>query len=436
MSRGAGPAAALAATASLVGVGVLAPVGVPAVALVAARNTARTNRRIPAVVEALGRLADGADATGPFDHVRRLPAGTPGVVTSDLHRCIAGANDWPRRQGTAAIYDVALDHYGAAGWHLVEDGDVEDLWMVGGSTRGAAYGLGRLGAASLPGRVGRATRTRLRRRQLRAIVEHNVGTYRRIEQRFHRHGRYHRVVGNHDDVLADPAVADELRLVHAGLEVLDAVVVDRPGGPGAVITHGHHTDAWNAPDMAALGRLGTWLACHVRDVPLLGLDPGLADEQASRRLLGGHQLDRLTAVSRWFGANLEQYSMDEVRLFDAAGRRWPSVTDPDGADDPVLVLGHTHLPLASPTAPDGRRWWRYLNSGSGVASKLVTAVELDGVGSPRLVAWGRPDDLPPHLADLEPTAADAQGRPVVRVELGPDADGSHLVAEAVVVAGG
>ena len=36
-------------------------------------------------------------------------------MTSDLHRFVRGGNDWPARQRTKALYEVALDHYADAG---------------------------------------------------------------------------------------------------------------------------------------------------------------------------------------------------------------------------------------------------------------------------------------------------------------------------------
>jgi hypothetical protein len=126
--------------------------------------------------------------------------------------------------------------------------------------------------------------------------------------------------------------------------------------------------------------------------------------------------------------------MDEVLLFESFRRRWPDATDEDGGD-PLLVLGHTHLPLAAPTVPGtGERWWRYRNAGSGVVPRTVTAVEWDGpaslaAGRPvsRLVAWCYRDDLPDGGVDAEPAGEDALGRPVVRLELSPSGAGGVLV---------
>ena len=222
-------------------------------------------------------------------------------------------------------------------------------------------------------------------------------------------------------------MVDHLQRHHPGLEVLDALVVGDGSGPAAVVTHGHHVDAWNAPDLAWLGRLGTWLACALEDLPLLGVSPGLAGPEQTRRLLDGTHPDLLTVVSRAFGANRDMYSVDEELLFRAWRRRWGRPGSADVVDGPALVLGHSHLALAGPRSPaDGGRWARYLNCGSGVLPRLVTAVEWDpaepdqrGWPALRLVAWAWAEDVP----EAEPVGEAPDGRAVVRVVLAATDDG-------------
>ncbi len=99
-----------------------------------------------------------------FAAVDRAPAADRYVITSDLHRGPAGTNDWPGLQDTTALYAALLDWYGDQRWSLVEDGDVEDFWMVGGSTYGLVYELGRW--------IGHAWRAPSGRRLLRAVYLH------------------------------------------------------------------------------------------------------------------------------------------------------------------------------------------------------------------------------------------------------------------------
>ena len=378
----------------------LAPVVAPVVAAAAVASTAAERQRIGAYPVAVERTLAG-EPSGPLQKVHRIPADARVVVTSDLHRCMAGARDWPRVQRTTAIYHSLLDHYGAGGWHLVEDGDVEDLWMVGGSAYGVLYDLARLASPVAPLRTG------VYRSHLRRIIAHNQPTYDRLAAHFHQHGRYHRVIGNHDDALADPAVAGVLTEVFDGLEVLDGVVLTDSAGDGiGLITHGHHTDPWNAPHRATLGRLGTALGSVVSDLPVPLAPGGLAGADSTATFLGGTQRNRLTALGNPLGANLEEYTLDEVVLRDAMVAHF-------GANQPWLILGHSHLPLVAPLGPTddpAPPWERYVNTGSGVASGMVTAVEWDPTaGRPQLVAWHH------------------HGGEVVRTEMVPSVDHATLV---------
>jgi len=395
-----GPLAGLWSVARVATALALAPVAAPVVAAAAVASTSAERQRIGAYPVAVERTLAG-EPTGPLRTVHRLPADARVVVTSDLHRCMAGERDWPRVQRTDAVYHSLLDHYGAGEWHLVEDGDVEDLWMVGGSAYGVLYDLARLASPVAPLRTG------VYRSHLRRIISHNKPTYDRLVEGFHRHGRYHRVIGNHDDALADPEVADVLTEVLDGLEVLDGVVLTNADGDGiGLITHGHHTDPWNAAHRATLGRLGTALGSAVSDLPLPLAPGGLAGADSTAAFLAGGQRNRLTALGNPLGANLEEYTLDEVVLRDAMVAHF-------GTNQPWLVLGHSHLPLVAPLGPAGdpaAPWERYLNTGSGVASGMVTAIERDPTaGGPQLVAWHH------------------DGGEVVRTEMVPSDDHATLV---------
>ena len=128
-------------------------------------ETARCRRRARRMPQAL--RTDDPDVVGAS--ARLDPAGRY-LVTSDLHRCIPGGRDWPRQQATDDLYRVALDHYGAEGWGLIEAGDVEDFWMVGGSALGVAIdALRMLGAALWP--IDRRLSHATARNQLQRIID-------------------------------------------------------------------------------------------------------------------------------------------------------------------------------------------------------------------------------------------------------------------------
>jgi len=208
-----------------------------------------------------------------------------------------------------------------------------------------------------------------------------------------------------------------------------------PGVGVGVITHGHHTDGWNAPHRAGLGKFGTWTGSAILDTPKVA-NPGVPDLMETGRLLAGRAPNVLTAVGRRLGANRELYSLDEVLLHRSWRQRWPVASaSSDAVDEPWLLLGHTHVPLSEPRdVATGDVWTRYANSGAGIFYECLTGIEWDGTRDPRhpdvrVVVW--------RYADLEP-ASDAEviaqvgDRAVVREVLARDGDDDHL---AVVRAG-
>jgi hypothetical protein len=134
------PAAVWAATKAALGLAA-SPVTVPALTLAALRTTRVNSARIAAFPDHLLALAEGRDAPLPGTRTLRAPAAARYLITSDLHRCIPGRLDWPERQGVKDLYLSVLAGYAEEGWHLIENGDVEDFWMVGGSTWGAVYDI-------------------------------------------------------------------------------------------------------------------------------------------------------------------------------------------------------------------------------------------------------------------------------------------------------
>jgi hypothetical protein len=368
----------------------LAPVGVPSLAVAASRAQQATLRRIERFPEHLHALAEGRRSPLPARRVERVDAGVRAVVTSDLHRCIPGRLDWPERQGTKELYRQVLEQYADEGWHLVENGDVEDYWMVGGSTWGAVYDAARL-AGGAGGALADDPRRELLREHLDRIVDNNAAIYRLLRDGFCADGRYHRTMGNHDDVYADAGLVAHLRHHLPGTDLVDTILLTRAGagdadgiaGVDAVITHGHLTDAWNGPGVATLGRAVTWLATGLDDLPRMAASvDGLPDEEATSRLLLGRGRNRLITVDPRFGGNRRFDSLDEERLFAALRR-----AEPEGGW-PWIVFGHTHFPMLTPETADGVPV-RYANSGCGVLERAVTLLEWDpGSGTDlRLVLW-------------------------------------------------
>ena len=388
------PAAAWAvakAAVSLAG----APFGISAMAVAARRAQRITLERIERFPEHLHALADGEPSPLPARRRVRLGSDRRILITSDLHRCVPGRVDWPARQGTKSLYHRVLSGYAEDRWHLIENGDVEDFWMVGGSTWGAVYDVGRL-AGGAGGRLAAEPRRELLREHLDRIVDNNAATYRMLRDGFCAEGRYHRTMGNHDDVYVDGDLNDHLAHHLPGTRVVDSVLLTRPGasdrhgidGVDAVVTHGHLTDAWNGPGFAVLGRAITWLATGLDDLPRLGdAVDGLPDDEAVGRLLAGRGRNRLITLDPRYGGNRRFDSLDEQRLFQALGAVTP------GRGWPWLIFGHTHFPMLCPQDADGVPV-RYANSGCGVLDRAFSALEWDPDARVplRLVLWLDGDD--------------------------------------------
>ena len=82
-------------------------------------------------------------------------------------------------------------------------------------------------------------------------------------------------------------------------------------------------------------------------------------------------------------------------------------------DSVWFLLGHTHSPVRSPQAGDGRTWERYANAGSGITPSMITAIEWDGTAETptvTLVAWVWSDVID-QADDAESAAGPESGAP-------------------------
>ena len=375
-----------------------APVAVPTMTIAAMRTARITTARIEAFPEHLHALAEDRTPPLPGHRTVRRSSGHRYLITSDLHRCIPGRLDWPERQRVKRLYLQVLEGYASDGWHLIENGDVEDFWMVGGSTWGTVYDVAYLTGSAARGPNREDARRTILTEQLDRIVANNADIYRMLRESFCAEGRYARTMGNHDDAYTDPYMADYLRHHLPGAQVADTILLSPEGkgpqdgiaGVDAVVAHGHLTDSWNGPGFAPLGRAVTWMITGLDDLPGIPKVDGLPDEEGLGRLLGGRARNRLISVDPRYGGNRRFDSMDEERLFARLAE-----TEPDDGW-PWLVYGHTHFPMLWPQSRSGEPV-KYANSGCGVLEGAFSALEWDASDPAdplRLVVWVRGDDGP------------------------------------------
>ena len=403
---------------------VVSPVGFALVAWRAIHNHTLAKQRVRSFPAQLAALEAGIDPVPPADRVERLSSHLDLLITSDLHRCFPGRRDWLERQDVKDLYAAVLDLATDAGRHVVENGDIDDYWMVGGSPYGQWYDAARVVTHFIPGRTGLELRRAIYRRHLRTIVANHPASYKRL-QLLGEAGRYHRTVGNHDDVYLDRALADSLSDLVGGIAICDVIVLeDHAGEAVAFITHGHQTDGWNAPGRAYLGKLATWAGNTLSDTPGLEAPDTVPPRSLTTAFLRGQLPNRLLRVSKRFGTNSKYDSLDEELLFDAFGGA--------ATNGPWIILGHTHLPVLQPMSRSGVAWERYANSGNGIWDGMITGLEGDGASTngtptPKMVAWLWADrhDLGGLVTEAD-VVAHHGGRPVARIEFERTPDGAHL----------
>jgi len=201
-----------------------------------------------------------------YRHVGRVAADRPYVIFSDFHM----AHDGHRQNffvtsGNRELYREVLDQYAASEFTLIENGDVEELLIFEPTASEAALRRGLAEAGDTADPLGPSWdglddhRLEFRRGQLQKIIDSNRALYTQINDQFHRHGRYIRVAGNHDQDVQESGLLEVLRSVYPNLGVPDDFLIIEPAGANSgtgpfVVTHGHHFDRQCTPLFAR--RLG------------------------------------------------------------------------------------------------------------------------------------------------------------------------------------
>jgi hypothetical protein len=271
------------------------------------------------------------------------------VVFSDHHLFVAGDPlDRFRQIGNHELYQAVLAFYYVAGYTLVENGDVEDLWM-----REATVGEALLDEATdvLGWPYGDAIEQEHENYRIRSqavkIFVNNQDVYQTIRNLYHDRGRFVRLLGNHDDAWRDSDYVSGLQLVYPGIEVFDYALIGNystqtptyGNSPKVIIAHGHQLDAWNNSICRAAGAAITEA---VSGIPSLAASVKERSEwEAELKGLGfPNELSESIA------------SIDELEFYETIEDDFSNY-----AHVPQFILGHTHSPLEDPQIPD----WMYRN---------------------------------------------------------------------------
>jgi len=370
---------------------------------------------IPAVIKALGallilplcylykQLFGDEEATvlqGIAEHNSRLreefkiaslPVNGKYAVFSDVHMYVDGDLDFFNNNGNSEIYRYALQQYALKNYHLIENGDVEDFWMRGGSSKGLILMI----SSSLPwpyfsNAFESSAFRSANQLHARNVFMNNATTYATIRASFHNNNRYTRVIGNHDDVWADPEMESVMDAFYPGIDVNDYCTLENTGTgeTEVILAHGHQSDIFNMPMCNFAGKALTNLASVIHELSFGEWNlfskskEKWMDEWADK----GFQ-NELQEIDLLEFASFSEYDLYKG-LEDSYG---------DSPKQPYLILGHTHNPKDNAGVPDFMfsdqwNWNEYSNSGTvGMWEEIVFGLEVEHPDV-RVVAWKKEPD--------------------------------------------
>ena len=342
-----------------------------------------------------------------------LPIDGKYVIFSDLHLFVAGDPlDVFRQIGNHELYQLALVSYHTSGHTLVENGDIEDLWMkettLSGIIMDEAFDV--LGSPFGDLLEEDYEDYRIRNQAVR-IFDNNADVYQIIRSLFHDAGRYVRILGNHDDAWGYGEYLPGLQIVYPGLQVYDYAFIGRYGSdihkhngqsPVIIIAHGHQLDAWNN---SACREAGMAVTETVSGIPSLAL--GVVERSEWEAKLNGVGFDN--------ELNESIADIDEVEFYE-------NIME-DFGDEPYVpqfILGHTHHPLKGPLVPlssyvvaGASRFREYVNSGTaGRWEQFIWCVTIEN-GEVSLYGWTWGPDGSPIVYKFESDSSGyLQGRQV------------------------
>jgi len=339
-----------------------------------------------------------------------LPVNDNYVVFSDLHLFVGGDPlDKFRQIGNHELYQIVLASYYVSGHTLVENGDIEDLWMkettLGGAILEETFDI--LGFPFGDIMEDDYEDHRIRSQAVK-IFENNADIYQTIRNLFQREGRYIRLLGNHDDVWRNTAYIPGLQLVYPGLEVFDYAFLGNYGTdphvhggnqPQVIVAHGHQLDAWNNSVCRASGALLTESASGI---------PSLAASVEER----SDWENKLEGLGFNNELSESMFAIDEVEFYQNIM---------DGFSNqpyvPRFILGHTHRALKDPLLPGWTynpstqwtgegRFSEYTNDGTaGRWEQFIWCVTVEN-GSVSLHGWTLGPNGAPIMFTFEGSTSD------------------------------
>lgn len=307
------------------------------------------------------------------------------VIFSDSHLFIAGdPHDYFRQMGNHILYQIALESYFQTGYTLIENGDIEDLWL-----REVTLGSVFLNEATdvLGSPFGDFINNEFENNRIRTqavkIFNDNQDVYQNI-RRYYDNGRYIRTLGNHDDAWASEEHLPGLQFVYPDIQVFDYILIgnyaNQPleygNSPKAIIAHGHQMEVWNTK------------ICRIA----AGMWTETFSFNYQERLTG-----RATTRSDWepkfngpgFANKLSESlsSFDEVEFYEMVENDffyYPFI--------PKFILGHSHSPRENAEIPGwmSRDEWNfseYINGGSiGRWEQFIWCATFEN-GDAKLFGW-------------------------------------------------
>ncbi len=319
-------------------------------------------------------------------NIARLPSNQKYAVFSDIHMFVDGDLDFFNNSGNSKIYRSALGWYSTQGYHLIENGDVEDFWMRGGSSKGLILTL----SDPLPWPYysdafeSIAFRSANQAHAFGLFIS-NDATYATIRALFHDRGKYTKMIGNHDDVWSDPAMDPIIQALYPGISVNDYCVLynNYSGEAESILAHGHQSDIFNTPMCNFAGKAATDFASHLHEVTFGEINMfSRTQGDWGKEWNDKGFINELSEIDM-----LEFKSFSEYDLYEDLENIYG-----DSLSQPYLILGHTHQPKNESGIPrwmyyDQWDWKEYSNSGTtGMWEGVVVGLEIEN-SNVNVIAW-------------------------------------------------